>query len=83
MLINSSLGRDALDCFWSINRFQRKSKKTYAIRIQERTGMISTAKRFSKLVNLRFKIFCGVPKFDQMKVMLTDDVRNFLRSQLA
>ena len=33
MLINSSLGRDALDCFWSVNRFHQKSKKTYVISI--------------------------------------------------
>ena len=44
MLINSSLGRVALDCFWSINRFHQKSKKTYAIRIQERTGTIAIDK---------------------------------------
>ena len=53
----------------------------YAFRKEPERSQLPDA--FSKLVNLRFKIFCGVPEFDQMKVMLTDDVWNFLRSQLA
>jgi len=44
MLINSSLANYILDCSWSINRFHQKTKKTYAKRIQERTGTISIAK---------------------------------------
>ena len=52
MLINSSLGRVALDYSCTINRFHQKSKQTNVVRIQERFGTIATAKCFSKLLNL-------------------------------